>query len=182
MPKSTLPFEVPVFCFSSSPSPLSGKGLIFVLPLFICVHLWLIPFAFADPATPSVEDQLAVSASRLDKARDENQKLKDAWDKARLETTLYDQRAKRAYQKWVKAAKGLKEAAKARKEQGELEFQLAVEKRKLAYNEWQVSQLKMLAEESQVKALDQEKESASIRDRIGKLEAKLNPTKPADSR
>ncbi len=136
------------------------------------VSLWIYGSAFAD-STPGPDSPFDVAAKELDKAKDETQKLKDSWDKSRLETTLYDKRAKRAYQKWVKAAKGLKDQAEAQKEKAELEFQLAVEKRKLAYNDWQVAQMKMLAKESQVKALDQEKESESIREKIKQLEGEL---------
>ena len=92
-----------------------------------------------------------------------------------METTLYDQRAKRAYKKWTKAVKGAREQAKGQKERAELEFQLAVEKRKLAYNEWQAAQLRMLSRESQVKALDQDKDSAAIREKIKRLEDKISP-------
>ena len=134
-----------------------------LLTLFICACFagpWLIDSTFADPTT-GPDTAFDAAAKELDKAKEETQRLKDSWDKSKLETTLYDQRAKRAYQKWTKAAKSLKDQAEVQKERAELEFQLAVEKRKLAYNEWQVAQLKMLAKESLVKALDQEKESSA---------------------
>ena len=114
------------------------------------------------------------AAKQLEKAKDETQKLKDAWDKTRLEVTLYDQRAKRAYQKWAKAVKTAKEQARLQKERAEMELQLAIEKRKLAFNEWQAAQLRQASREAEVKALDQEKDSAAIRDKIKKLEAKLS--------
>jgi hypothetical protein len=129
--------------------------------------------AFAD-STPAPDSSMDAAAKALDQARDETQKLKDDWDKTRLETTLYDQRAKRAYQKWVKAVKSAKEQARLQKERAELELALAIEKRKLAFNEWQAAQLRQAAREAQVKALDQEKDSAAIRERIKKLEEKLN--------
>jgi hypothetical protein len=156
------------------------KTVLFLLSVFICVHPWLNGIAFADPV-PAADTAFDAAAKELDQAKDETQKLKDSWDKSRLETTLYDQRAKRAYQKWVKAAKSLKDQAEAQKERAELEFQLAVEKRKLAYNEWQVSQLRVASHEATVKALDQEKESGSIREKMKQMEEKLSPAKPADS-
>jgi len=143
------------------------------LSVFIRVHPWLIDSAFAAQETPTVDKALDLAAQELQKAKDETQKLKDFWDKAKLETTLYDKRAKRAYQKWLKSAKALKEQAKAQKDQADLELQLALEKRKLAYNEWQASQLRLLSHESQVKALDQEKQNGSIRLRIKQLEDKI---------
>lgn len=155
--------------------------LILALSLFVCtcvINPSFFSFAFADP-TPVADSAFDAAARELDKAKDETQRLKDSWDKSRLETTLYDQRAKRAYRKWTKAAKSLKDQAEVQKERAELEFQLAVEKRKLAYNEWQVAQLKMLAKESQVKALDQEKESSAIREKIEQLEEKVKPTSPS---
>jgi hypothetical protein len=160
--------------WNSGCSPrLRGKGIFFVLLAFMFVHPWLSGLAFADP-TPVADSAFDTAAKELDQAKDETQKLKDAWDKSRLETTLYDQRAKRAYQKWLKAAKSLKEQAEAQKERAQLEFQLAVEKRKLAYNEWQVSQLRVASHEAMVKSLDQEKESDSIREKIEQMEGKLN--------
>jgi hypothetical protein len=149
--------------------------LILVLSLFICTCVTGPSFlSFADP-TPAADSAFDAAAKELDKAKDETQKLKDSWENSMLKTTLYDKRAKRAYQKWTKAAKSLKDQAEVQKERAELEFQLAVEKRKLAYNEWQVAQLKMLAKESQVKALDQEKESSTIREKIEQLEGKIKP-------
>jgi hypothetical protein len=145
-----------------------------VLSLFIFVHPWLNGLAEAEP-TPSVDPAFDAAAKELEKAKDETQKLRDGWDKARLETTLYDQRAKRAYQKWSKAARSLKDQGREQKERAELEFQLAVEKRKLAYNEWQAAQLRLLSKESQVKALDQEKESRGIAAKISQIESKLGP-------
>jgi predicted nucleic acid-binding Zn-ribbon protein len=149
---------------------------ILALSVFICAccaGLWPSCPVFADP-TPVADTAFDTAAKELEQAKDETQKLKDAWDKSRLETTLYDQRAKRAYQKWVKAAKKVKDAAGAQKERAELEFQLAVEKRKLAYNEWQVSQLRVASHEAMVKALDQQKESGSMREKIKQMEGKLD--------
>ncbi len=147
---------------------------ILALSVFICsVFAASRQSAFADP-TPVTGDAFDAAAKELDKAKDETQKLKDAWDKTRLETTLYDQRAKRAYQKWAKAVKSAKESARLQKERAEMELQLAIEKRKLAFNEWQTAQLYQASREAEVKALDQEKDSAAIRERIRKLKEKLN--------
>jgi hypothetical protein len=155
---------------------MTNKKIMYFLSAFLCACFagpWFISRAFAGQETPTVDKALDLAAKELDKAKDETQKLKDLWDKTRLETTLYDQRAKRAYKKWQKAAKSLKEQARIQKDKAELEFQLAVEKRKLAYNEWQASQLRQLARESQVKALDLEKDGQAIRDKIRRMESKL---------
>jgi hypothetical protein len=164
------------------------KSLKFTLALsaFICVYQCCICFAVEAQAKPlasaSLDEKLSTSAAQLESAKLETQKLKDAWDKVRLETTLYDQRAKRAYQHWVKAAKKTKEQAKAAKDRADLEFQLAVEKRKLAYCEWQTALLRQAAKESEVLAMDQQKDMVTIRGKIKQLEGKLNPPKAADSR
>ncbi len=139
-------------------------------------------FAFAEPPTPSLDNAFDTAAKELEKSKDETQKLKDAWDRARLETTLYDQRAKRAYQKWIKAMKAAKDRARLQKEQADLELQLAIEKRKLAFNGWQAAQLRETAREADVKALDQERESAAIREKIEQIEDKLGQRSAADSR
>jgi hypothetical protein len=127
--------------------------------------------AFA--ATPVADNAFDAAAKALDKSKEEVQVLKNSWDKTRLETTLYDQRAKRAYQKWLKATKKAKEQAKAVKEQAELELQLAIEKRKLAYNQWQGALLRQMSKESELKALDQDKDTAAVREKIKQLEEKL---------
>lgn len=129
----------------------------------------------ASTPVPSVDSAFDAAGKALDQSKEEVQKFKDVWDKTRLETTLYDQRAKRAYKRWTKAVKGAKETAKEQKEKAELEFQLAVEKRKLAYNEWQAAQLRMMARESQVRALDQDKDSDAVREKIKQLEEKISP-------
>jgi hypothetical protein len=153
-----------------------------VLSLCVCALLWLNGFVFADRLTPVPSDSVFdVAAKGLDKAKQEVQDLKDKWDKTRLETTLYDQRAKRAYQRWLKAAQKTKDQAKAQKEKADLELLLAIEKRKLAYNQWQEALLRELAKESEVKALDQEKDTKAIREKIKQLEEKIGPSKAGDS-
>ena len=109
-------------------------------------------------------------------AQQEVQKLRDAWDKTRLEATLYDQRAKRAYQKWLKSPKALKTQAQNAKEHADLELQWAVEKRKLAFVQWQKAVFLQAASEAKLKALDQQKDEAAIQAKIRALEQQLNPT------
>lgn len=154
------------------------KKMTMCLLTFICVHLCSGGFAFAVPATPVAKDSAFDKAGdALEKAKREVQELRDKWDKARMETTLYDKRAKRAYQKWTKAAKKAKDQAKTQKENAELELQLSIEKRKLAFNEWQAAQLREMAKESDLKALDQEKDTRAIQEKIKQLEQKLQPGK-----
>ena len=162
----------------------SSKGQKWGLVFFavLCANLRPVDLVFSLPATPVPKDPTFDKAGEaLDKAKQEVQELRDQWDKARMETTLYDKRAKRAYQKWVKAAKKMKDRAKEQKEKAELELQLSIEKRKWAFNEWQAAQLREVAKESELKALDQEKDAKDIRERIKKLEQKLGPGPTPDS-
>jgi hypothetical protein len=111
----------------------------------------------------------------MEAVQKEVQTLRDAWDKTRLEATLYDQRAKRAYQKWIKAAKALRSQALAAKERADLELQLAVEKRKLAFVVLQEAIFRQAALDARMKELDQENDEAAIRLKMKELESKLNP-------
>ena len=149
--------------------------IVFAASVFIGVYRWQTDFAFAGQATPVVDNALDAAAKALDKSKEEVQRLKDSWDKTRLETTLYDQRAKRAYQRWIKAAKSAKDRAKEQKEKAELELQLAIEKRKLAYSQWQAAVYRGMAKESELKALDQDKDTKAIQDKIKELETKIGP-------
>ncbi len=114
---------------------------------------------------------------KLDQAKAEVEQFKTAWDKARLETTLYEQRSKRAYQKWVKATKTAKAKAQAARDKADIELQLAVEKRKLAFSQWQSAQLREASDEAKIKALAQDQDTKAIQDKIRQLETKLAPIK-----
>jgi hypothetical protein len=148
-----------------------------MVPVFICVHLWLSGPAFAAPAADQAFD---AALKGLDRAKEEVRHLKDAWDKARLEATLYDQRAKRAYQKWAKAGKDLRKKAEEQRERAQWELQLAVERRKLAWNRWQAAQYRMLMEETKVKLLEQERDIRIVEERIGKLEERISRQSAVD--
>jgi hypothetical protein len=159
-----------------------GFNNILLLSVSICVNLWPNRPVLGDASvTPSTDPAFDAAAQALDKAKQEVQSLKDQWDKARLETTLYDQRAKRAFQKWTKAAKKTKDNALAQKKRADLELRLAVEKRKLAYNEWQGAQLRELARESELKALDQDRDTRAVREKVKELESKISPRSSAVS-
>ncbi len=129
--------------------------------------------------TPQSEQALTQADKDMETARKEVQDLKDAWDKTRLEATLYDQRAKRAYQKWIKSAKSMRAQAQSGKERADLEFELAVEKRKLAYAHLQEALFRQAATEAKLQALDQEKDEAAILGKMKEIEAKLTPANPS---
>lgn len=125
--------------------------------------------------TPQPASEVDGLSEKLDQAKAEVDQFKTAWDKARLETTLYDQRAKGAYQRWVKATKSLKAKTQAQRDKADLELQLSVEKRKLAYSQWQSSQLSEASQEAKIKALAQDRDTKAIQDKIRQLESKINP-------
>ncbi len=124
---------------------------------------------------PVSESTMGDMSEKLDQAKAAVDQFKTAWDKARLETTLYDQRAKRAYQRWLKAAKSLKSKAQEQRDKADLELQLSVERRKLAFSQWQSAQLRETSEEAQVQAFAQDQGTKAIQDKIKQLQAKLTP-------
>ncbi|HXL72947.1 MAG TPA: hypothetical protein VN963_04910 [bacterium] len=126
--------------------------------------------------TPEQESRATYElGQKLDQAKADVDQFKNAWDKARLETTLYDQRAKRAYQRWLKAAKGLRVKAQEQRDKADLELQLSVERRKLAFSQWQSAQLREASEEAQVQAFAQDQGTKAIQGKIQQLQAKLAP-------
>jgi hypothetical protein len=133
-------------------------------------------FSAPSTPTPSTEFSLQQANQVLENAKQEVQRLKDAWDKTRLEATLYEQRSKRAYQKWVKSAKSPRDQALAGKERADLELQLAIERRKLAYVQLQKALFMQTANEAKLQALAQEKDESEIRAKMKELSLKLNPT------
>lgn len=128
----------------------------------------------AQTTPPSNSDVDALGA-KLDQTKQAVDQFKDAWDKARLETTLYDQRAQRAYQRWLKAAKSLRAKAQQQRDKADLELQLSVERRKLAFSQWQSAQLREASEEALVKAYAQDQDTKAIQDKIHQLQTKLAP-------
>lgn len=127
-------------------------------------------------STPVPNQALQETNQALENAKKEVQQLKDGWDKTRLEATLYEQRSKRAYQKWVKSVKSLRAQTLAGKERADLELQLAVERRKLAYVQLQKAIFMQTANEAKLQALAQEQDEAEIRAKMKQLDLKLNPT------
>jgi hypothetical protein len=141
----------------------------------LCViSLWGTLWAQNTPQ-PTSEAILSDMSAKLDQAKATVDEFKNTWDKARLETTLYDQRAKRAYQRWLKAAKGLRAKAQEQRDRADFELQLSVERRKLAFSQWQSAQLREASEEAQVQAFAQDQGTKAIQDKIHQLQDKLTP-------
>ena len=144
--------------------------------LFLAVFMGTHGVLLAQAAPKPEHNETDGLTEKLDQAKAEVEKFKTAWDKARLETTLYEQRSKRAYQKWVKATKTAKAKAQAARDKADVELQLSVEKRKLAFSQWQSAQLREASSETQIKALAQDQDTKAIQDKIHQLETKLGPT------
>jgi len=145
------------------------KWVCFFTAVFTCGVL------SAQTTAPTTSDNETVLGQKLDQAKAEVDQFKTAWDKARLETTLYDQRSKRAYQRWLKAAKSLRAKAQEQRDKADMELQLSVERRKLAFSQWQSAQLREAAQESLIQAFAQDQDTQAIQDKIRQLESKLNP-------
>ncbi len=131
--------------------------------------------SMAAPA-PTPEIAVEVAATPTDpavvKAVAEVKKARDAWDKARLETTVYEKRRKRAYDQWVRADRETKPRALARRDRAQNEFDLSVERRRLAWYRWEDARARLQAAESAARrktlALDIER----VRTRIQDMERK----------
>ena len=145
------------------------------LPLLIC---WFQPL-FAqtpEPTESETNPQVLQAANQVQKAQIEVDQLKDIWDRSRLESTLYDQRAQRAYKRWVAAKKDWKKKMGIHKDQAQLEFQLSVEKRKLAFDQWQQALYRLNAEQQLLSVAEQAKDILDTRAHINRLENQLYPS------
>ena len=128
--------------------------------------------------TPVPGQALNQAGKEMETAQQGVQTLRDAWDKTKLEAALYDKRAKRAYQRWIKSAKSLRAQARSAKERADLELQLAIERRKLAFVVLQEAVFRQAALDARMKEWDQRKDEADIRAKIKGLEVKLGPITP----
>jgi len=110
------------------------------------------------------------------KARAESQKLRDVWDHARLESTVYDKRYHRAYDRWVKAAKEGKSVAMKKRDQAMVELKVSLERRRLAWYEWELAKAKQVALEAQNKAKGLREDVQRVKKRIEDLGGTWKPT------
>jgi hypothetical protein len=149
------------------------------LSLWLCGFvLILVPvWAFAQTPTPASQTpKLAQAAQQVQKAQEVVQKTKDAWDRSRLEATLYSQRADRAYRRWAAAKKDWKKKMAEHKDEAQLEFQVAVEKRKLSYDLWQQALDRLNAQQQLLNAEEVAEDIEATKAQLFKLESKLTPS------
>lgn len=152
--------------------------LLFLLKtLRLGVFAWAVFVGAATAQTPvSGQDaKIAQAARQVQTAQGEVQKLKDAWDRSRLESTLYSQRAQRAYKRWAAAKKDWKKKMAQHKDEAQLEFELAVEKRKLAFDLWQQAQYRLGAEQQLLSAAESTVDIQATQAHIAKLQSQMTP-------
>ncbi len=136
---------------------------------------------FAQTPVAAPDTKLTQAADQVQKAQDEVQKLKDAWDRSRLESTLYSQRAQRAYKRWAAAKKDWKKKMAQHKDEAQLEFELAVEKRKLAYDLWQQAQYRLNAQQQLLSAAEETQDIQDTQAHIAQLQSQMTPLPAAVS-
>ncbi len=144
------------------------------LILVFLFSLLLVSSLKAEEATPLAASQ-AIDAigQKLEATKLDVDKFKNAWDKVRLEVTLYEKRRDRAYQRWVKSTKVTRAKAQEARDKAELELALSVERRKLAFSQWQAAIYRQTEQENQLKALSQDQDTRDIQKKIQELQAKL---------
>lgn len=110
------------------------------------------------------------------KARGEAQRLRDAWDHAKLESTVYDKRYRRAYDRWVQSGKEAKAAAVKKRDQAMLDLKISLEKRRLAWYEWELAKAKQVQLEASAKAKALRDDVTRVKKRIEAMGGSLKPT------
>jgi hypothetical protein len=141
----------------------------------LVVNMILAGTVFAQTPVAGQDAKIAQAARQVQTAQDEVQKLKDAWDRSRLESTLYGQRAQRAYKRWAAAKKDWKKKMAQHKDEAQLEFELAVEKRKLAFDLWQQAQYRLGAEQQLLNAAESTVDIQATQAHIAKLQSQMTP-------
>ncbi|MGH7739109.1 MAG: hypothetical protein ACREL1_03075 [bacterium] len=151
--------------------------------LSVFVSAFFVGSVLAQASTPSTQDpQVTQAAERMQKTQDEVQKLKDAWDRSRLEAALYNQRSQRAYRRWVAAKKDWKKKMGEHKDRAQLEFELAVEKRKLAYGLWQEARDRFEADQRLLDEAEQKGNVVEIKNHIADIQKKLDAPSASDAK
>jgi hypothetical protein len=132
----------------------------------------------APTSTPVVvaEDEPQAEATPVDpavvKIHAEVKKIRDAWDKARLEATVYEKRYRRAYDKWVQSAREGKSKALAHRDRAQAEFNLSVERRRLAWYRWEDARARQQVAEASARRKGLAGDIERVRARILDMEKK----------
>lgn len=128
----------------------------------------------ADKPTPE-PDALKVAKTAILTAKAQTAKAKDAWDRSKLECTLWDQRFKREYQQWVKARGDARKAAQDRRFQAEADLKLSLEVRRLNWYQYELAARRERAAEEQLKTAEMENELARVEERVRALKTRPAP-------
>jgi hypothetical protein len=107
------------------------------------------------------------------KARAEVKTVRDLWDKARLEATVYDKRYRRAYDRWTQAAKADKAAAAVKRDRAMDELKLSFERRRLAWYRWEDARAEAKAVEAAAERKALRSDMERVKTRIRTMEKAL---------
>lgn len=125
----------------------------------------------SDKPTP-VPTEIQGAQKALLKAREESARAKEAWDKSKLEATLWDQRYKRAYGEWAKSKGAARPAALEKRLRAEEDLKLALEARRLNWYRSELAAMRVRAAEDALKTLELQREATRVEERILEMKAR----------
>ncbi len=131
--------------------------------------------ASSKPMTPATSTEMEQAKAALATAREASTKAKAAWDKAKLETTLWDQRYKRAYKEWSQAKGEARKAALERRLTAEIDLKKSLEFRKVNWYRFEIASRRAKAAEESMKICELEQEMATVQARLDALKTPVVP-------
>jgi hypothetical protein len=150
-------------------------------PIILMAVLAVSAASAADRPTP-VPTQVQAARKALLKAREEASRAKEAWDKSKLEATLWDQRYKRAYSEWAKSRGGARPAALEKRLRAEEDLKLALEVRRVNWYRSELASMRARAAEESLRILEMEAELSRVEERLkGMREARRATPAPSPS-
>ncbi len=138
------------------------------------------PMWGAEKPTP-VPTEVVAARKALLKAREEATRAKEAWDKSKLEATLWDQRYKRAYSEWVKSKGDSRAAALDKRLKAEEDLKIALEVRRVHWYRAEWASLKAKAVEDSLKIIEMELDLRRVEERLKGMREARTPV-PVPSR
>jgi len=151
------------------------KRLIVLLTVLAAAPMWAV-----DKPTPEPTEIIGVKKA-LVKAREEAVRAKEAWDKSKLEATLWDQRYKRAYSEWAKSKGGSRAAALDKRLKAEEDLKIALEVRRVHWYRAELASMKAKAAEDSLKIIEMELDLRRVEDRLKGMREARTPV-PVPSR
>jgi hypothetical protein len=111
----------------------------------------------------------------MDRAKQEASNAKDAWDKSKLEATLWDQRYKRAYQEWTKSKGDARSATLKKRDQSEVDLKVALEGRRVNWYRYELARRRVLVAEENLKIAELEAELEMVLERLKGMQSVGTP-------